>query len=76
MIIIGDIHGKFAELTEQLTRLQIEHTTLIQVGDFGVGFFPLAEEQAQLAALNDVLRTGDNQLYVIRGNHDNPAYFI
>jgi UDP-2,3-diacylglucosamine pyrophosphatase LpxH len=76
MIFIGDVHGRFPELRDSLARFGMEGQTLIQVGDFGVGFRPLQEEMRELTALDALLAQGGNTLYVIRGNHDNPAYFV
>jgi predicted phosphodiesterase len=74
-VIIGDVHGKFTDLAHKLLEQQVEHKTLIQLGDFGLGFLPREGEQQLLEVLNHVLQAGQNQLYVIRGNHDDPAYF-
>src|SRR6476659_7355935 len=75
MIFIGDLHGKFRELARLVAEKQIINTTLIQLGDFGVGFLPPAVEQAQLKDLDATLKSANNALYAIRGNHDDPSYF-
>ena len=76
MIFIGDAHGRFPELRDRLARFGMEGQTLIQVGDFGVGFRLLPEELRELASLDTLLAEAGNTLYVIRGNHDNPTYFV
>src|SRR5437016_14655561 len=40
LIIIGDVHGKFTDLAHKLLEMQVEHQTVIQLGDFGLGFYP------------------------------------
>ena len=75
MIIIGDVHGKFTDLAHKLLEQHIEHSKLIQLGDFGLGFYPPEGELQLLEVLNHVLQAGQNHLYAIRGNHDDPAYF-
>jgi predicted phosphodiesterase len=75
MIIIGDVHGKFTDLAHKLLEAKVEHQALIQLGDFGLGFYPPEGEYQLLELLNHVLQAGENQMYVIRGNHDDPAYF-
>lgn len=75
IILIGDIHADFQELTSKLQARKISNANLIQVGDFGVGFKNPQQEQAELNELNNFLVKENNLLYVIRGNHDNPAYF-
>src|SRR5919198_5681056 len=64
-----------AAFARQLRSYGITKQELIQVGDFGVGFGPRAQEQADLLALDAVLADTGNTLWVIRGNHDDPAYF-
>ncbi len=53
----------------------IRNSQLVQVGDFGLGFGNKNEEELKLKTLNKTLKAGNNLLYVIRGNHDDPAYF-
>ena len=50
-------------------------TTIIQVGDFGVGFRSRARMDEEMVEINTRLAKNNNNLLVIRGNHDDPAYF-
>jgi UDP-2,3-diacylglucosamine pyrophosphatase LpxH len=75
LIFIGDVHGEFHELTHKLANHNIRNSTFIQVGDFGVGFMSKENEIHLLGKLNDRLKADRNVMYVIRGNHDDPAYF-
>jgi UDP-2,3-diacylglucosamine pyrophosphatase LpxH len=76
LIFIGDVHGEFYDLTHKLANHNIRSSTFIQVGDFGVGFKSNKENEIkQLGKLNDRLKADGNVMYVIRGNHDDPAYF-
>lgn len=76
MIIgIGDIHGGLARLSSDVAD-GIHGATFVQVGDFGLGFSEPKYEHNQLSILNDILRAEKSYLYVIRGNHDNPAFWI
>ena len=75
LIFIGYVHGEFNELTHQLANNNISNSTFIQVGDFGVGFKRKENENRQLDQLNNRLKADGNVMYVIRGNHDDPAYF-
>ena len=72
---IGDTHGDFGELANKLAVRGIRDSQLVQVGDFGLGFGNKNEEELNLKTLNKTLKTGNNLLYVIRGNHDDPSYF-
>jgi len=78
MLFVGDVHGKWGELEAKLRRLEVRGETIVQVGDFGVGFGGpsgrLGERDA-LGRLNTFLAGSDNSLLAIRGNHDDPAYF-
>jgi UDP-2,3-diacylglucosamine pyrophosphatase LpxH len=75
LIFLGDIHGAFKYLKEEIEYRNFIHTTIIQVGDFGIGFNTYQNDSKQLDLLNQFLIERNNILYVIRGNHDNPAYF-
>lgn len=71
---LGDIHGNFSLLTEQLMSAQFNNTQIIQVGDFGVGFNREGESRL-LTLMNEACKQRNITLYVIRGNHDDPSYF-
>lgn len=72
---IGDVHSEFEELARRLAVRKIENSNLVQVGDFGVGFQNKIIEEQKLHRLNLSLKSSNNFLYVIRGNHDDPDYF-
>lgn len=71
----GDWHGEWNTIISVLKDKNIDNCTLIQVGDFGVGFERKTKEIARLKFLNKFLKTKKINLYAIRGNHDDPAYF-
>jgi UDP-2,3-diacylglucosamine pyrophosphatase LpxH len=75
VIVIGDVHRQWEALADTLRTYGITQQELIQVGDFGVGFGSRSDEEAELRALDAVLADTGNTLWVIRGNHDDPAYF-
>lgn len=70
--IIGDVHGKVTELIQCLNDAKINSSTIICVGDFGLGFI-IPE---QLNVLQHQLAADNNLIITIRGNHDNPYYFV
>ncbi len=72
---VGDIHGEFRDLANRIDARNISDSSLIQVGDFRLGFGNRNEEELALKTLNKTLKAGNNLLYVIRGNHDDPSYF-
>ncbi len=73
MVVIGDVHGKWTKLLLNLVHSELKDTNFIQVGDFGLGFYP--NDLTHLKAIDEYLIQTNNHLYVIRGNHDNPIYF-
>jgi UDP-2,3-diacylglucosamine pyrophosphatase LpxH len=75
VVIIGDVHGLFTNLTRLIEIKKINNSSLIQVGDFGVGFKTKENENLLLSILNSQLVEANNTMYVIRGNHDDPSYF-
>jgi UDP-2,3-diacylglucosamine pyrophosphatase LpxH len=75
LVFIGDIHGEFKELADKLAMTNVRDSSFIQVGDFGVGLKTKENEFVQLQELNSQLKSGDNMMYIVRGNHDSPLYF-
>ena len=75
IIMLGDIHGNFNFLKNQIQRLQLKDCTIIQVGDFGIGFTYRDNDILTLKNLNDFLESHNIKLYAIRGNHDDPYFF-
>jgi len=75
LLFLGDIHNKFNVINQHLKKYDIRDANIIQVGDFGVGFYDHIKDMRHLAMTNDVLAKRNVFLYAIRGNHDNPFYF-
>jgi len=76
IILVGDIHGEYNYLRYSINRLGHENAYIIQVGDFGMGFHkPNYYKDQAFPELNKVLVDKNCQLFVIRGNHDDPEYF-
>lgn len=74
IVYIGDLHGNFDFIKWWLKAHNMKNYTLIQVGDFGIGFKPSQEDNI-LKSVNEELGKRESLLLVIRGNHDNPSYF-
>jgi UDP-2,3-diacylglucosamine pyrophosphatase LpxH len=75
MYFIGDIHGNFNGLIKILEKLGLKNENLIQVGDFGIGFRSERDDLLFMERINAILLKGNNRLFVIRGNHDDPRFF-
>lgn len=73
LIMIGDLHGHWDEISQFILKHNITKTCFYQVGDFGIGL--VDNQEALLHELNGYLKQTSNCLYVIRGNHDNPKFF-
>lgn len=69
--LIGDLHGAWSAIPRHLE--SVENTCYIQVGDFGMGFDK--NEVEKLKKLNSFLKEKNSDLYIVRGNHDNPFWF-
>lgn len=72
--IVGDLHRKFEIIFNHLYYNGLTDVVYIQVGDFGIGF-NIKYEQEKLRELNLLLEERYSELYVIRGNHDDPSFF-
>lgn len=75
IVKIGDIHKDFKWLAHTISKYDIRDASIIQVGDFGVGFTLKKKDMASLRFLNKQALQRNNHLYVIRGNHDDPSWF-
>jgi hypothetical protein len=81
LIAIGDIHGKFTELKIGIRNILNEtHTQnvsidFVQLGDFGMGFGDPKIAYNELSDLDTDLCLRNSHLWIIRGNHDNPAFW-
>ncbi len=74
-IFVGDIHGEFRTILNKFKRLEITNSNIFMCGDFGVGFYKIAYYEAELKRLEDWCIEHECKIFVIRGNHDNPAFF-
>lgn len=78
IIYSGDWHNRFKLIKEKIERLQLgnieEITYIIQVGDFGIGFYPMYDMQS-LEDLNNFFKEKNITCMVCRGNHDDPSFF-
>jgi len=77
IIAIGDVHGKFDQLNSKIKEILEGNTgvNFVQLGDFGLGFDQPFQDWGKLNPINELLKKSDSTLYVIRGNHDNPAFW-
>jgi hypothetical protein len=55
MRCIGDLHGRFKAVVQHLRQHTAPGETLIQVGDFGLGFLPRVEDAERLRELDALL---------------------
>ena len=72
--VLGDVHGNYQALPRLIPKLE-QGSTVIQIGDYGMGFgHPVKQNRIQ-ENVNGLLMKHDIKLYVMRGNHDDPKYF-
>lgn len=76
LYILGDTHGGWIKLFSLLEKFDIKDCFLIHVGDVGIGFKPPRMERKQFISLNDNFKARNIQFLAIRGNHDDPSYFL
>lgn len=75
LLFLGDIHGNFNYVKWYINEYKLKNCIIYQVGDFGIGFTTEYNDMVILGDLNNFLKERDIQIYVIRGNHDNPKFF-
>ena len=78
---LGDIHGEWSVILNHLRKVsdfdleEKRNICYIQVGDFGIGYNKVDIEIRKLIVLNEELATRESDLFIIRGNHDDPEWF-
>ena len=76
IVFCGDVHGSFGTLGFVINKLhRMKNTIVFVCGDFGMGFNKPAYYLNELGKLSKQLKTRDNYVIVVRGNHDDPVYF-
>lgn len=75
LLFCGDIHGEINVIPDFIKHYDIKNAAIFQLGDFGIGFETKEKENKRLKYLNERLKRSDSDLFVIRGNHDDPSYF-
>lgn len=60
VLFLGDVHGKFKKMATVIEGIE---SPILQVGDFGAGFRTKYTPHIP------------NDMWILRGNHDNPAWF-
>jgi len=73
LLFVGDIHGDFSFLRE--TCENVSEALIIQVGDCGLGFHRKSHEVENLKRIQVTCEKNNNQLILIRGNHDSKKRF-
>ena len=76
VVICGDIHGEFNALVYKLCiQYQLTDTLLIVAGDCGFGFEKPGYYEQVFKRNSARLSKSRNWIVMVRGNHDDPAYF-
>jgi predicted phosphodiesterase len=73
--LMGDTHD--LEALKGTARAIPENTTIVHVGDLGVGGLQLSKSDVRrhLRDVNESMRRKNQTLIAIRGNHDDPSFF-
>ena len=75
LLFCGDVHGEADVIPNYIRDHELEKCAVFQLGDFGVGFAPRRKDARWLKYMNDRMKNSDSDLFVLRGNHDDPSYF-
>ena len=73
--VVGDIHGHFDIIKNQIKTYKITDSVIIFAGDIGLGFEKTEHYKQIFPKLNKVMKMQGNVLLFVRGNHDDPSYF-
>ena len=72
----GDIHGEWNELYKQVKKFQLSECNLIICGDIGLGFEEDFKTIKSLNYHNNQFANKNIHVYLVRGNHDNPSWYV
>lgn len=73
LVFLGDIHGDWKVIESFCDKAT--DFAILQLGDFGIGFRHKIKDTHNLEKLSKKLKETNNELYIIRGNHDDPSWF-
>lgn len=71
--VMGDIHGDIATTLDVISYYNISNCTIIMLGDIGVWRY---RDYKHYIALDTACKAANIMVYALRGNHDNPAFFL
>jgi DNA repair exonuclease SbcCD nuclease subunit len=74
MYFLGDTHGVRSAM-HAIDKKKLDTTTIIHVGDLGLGFQSITNDIRDLCALDEFCQQSGINFYAIRGNHDNPIFW-
>lgn len=74
--IVGDTHGDWDVLFGRIDRADIKDCVLLHVGDIGIGFKSPDKQKREFDLLNNRFQKRNIMFKGIRGNHDDPSYFL
>lgn len=75
LLVCGDIHGEFKTLIYNIKKFGLEKCAIIIAGDCGIGFEKEEYYSHVYNSIRAVLENRKIMILMIRGNHDDPAYF-
>lgn len=75
LLICGDVHGDENVIPNFIRDRNLDTCAVFQAGDYGIGFETEHREERWLKYQNERMKNSDSDLFVIRGNHDDPKYF-
>lgn len=75
LLFCGDIHGNIDVIPNFLKKNKLDNVAICQCGDFGIGWDNPHKTERVMNYLNDRLKIYNSDLFVVRGNHDNPQFY-
>lgn len=76
ILTIGDLHGRFNDISYFIRTYDLTNCAIIVCGDIGMGFHKPEYYKQTFAKLQKILSKRNILLLLVRGNHDDPSSFI
>lgn len=72
---VGDTHGEINTIPYMIKSHDLTDAAIVFCGDIGLGFEKIEYARQLLKPLDRLCKERNIQIYFVRGNHDDPAYF-
>ncbi len=75
VLCVGDLHGSFKDISYFIKTYNIQNSTIIFCGDFGIGFYKPDYYKQEFSRITKECKKRNVYVLAVRGNHDDVQEF-